>query len=179
MVKRYVITGPPGSGKTTIINQLKKRGFYCVGESSREIIKHQLEIGGDAVPWKDVLSFSEIVLNSRIKQFIEVKDNVSFFDRGIPDINAYFLVDNIKIPNDFQDAAIKYKYEPIVFVTQPWGKIFEKDSERKESFEKSLIIYNKIKEYYSELGYKIVLLPKDKVDNIVDYIISKVDNIDK
>ena len=59
---RIVITGAPGTGKTSIINSLKQRGFNCIDEISREIISNQIANGGDALPWKNLTSFSERVL---------------------------------------------------------------------------------------------------------------------
>ena len=37
-MKRIVISGGPSSGKTTIINELKRAGHYCFDEVSRELI---------------------------------------------------------------------------------------------------------------------------------------------
>ena len=37
-----MITGAPGTGKTTIINQLKSLGYSCSNEISREIIAEQI-----------------------------------------------------------------------------------------------------------------------------------------
>ena len=40
-MKRIVISGGPSSGKTTLINELKKLGHNCFDEVSREIIESQ------------------------------------------------------------------------------------------------------------------------------------------
>ena len=37
MQQKIVITGGPGTGKTTLLHSLKKRGFHCMDEISREI----------------------------------------------------------------------------------------------------------------------------------------------
>ena len=39
---KYIITGAPGTGKTSIINELLKRGYCCIKENSREIIENNL-----------------------------------------------------------------------------------------------------------------------------------------
>ena len=62
MKKRIVITGGPGTGKTLIINSLKKKGFYCFDEVSREIILQQNIKKGDATPWNNILEFSKMLL---------------------------------------------------------------------------------------------------------------------
>ena len=39
MLKRIVITGAPGSGKTSLIKSLKLDGYTCIDEFSRKILK--------------------------------------------------------------------------------------------------------------------------------------------
>ena len=41
----YVLTGGPGSGKTTLIEALRSAGFTTTTEAGRAIIRDQLEIG--------------------------------------------------------------------------------------------------------------------------------------
>ena len=43
MNKKYIITGAHGTGKTSIMNKLKERGFNCIDENSREIIAEQVD----------------------------------------------------------------------------------------------------------------------------------------
>ena len=38
MNRKYVLTGVAGSGKTTIINELRKLGYPVTDESARELI---------------------------------------------------------------------------------------------------------------------------------------------
>ena len=37
-MKRYILTGTPGSGKTTILHKLKSQGFRVVEEAATDII---------------------------------------------------------------------------------------------------------------------------------------------
>ena len=61
MNNKYIITGAPGTGKTSIINDLISRDFSCVKENSREVISEQLLTGGDILPWKNQIAFDPIV----------------------------------------------------------------------------------------------------------------------
>lgn len=48
-----IITGGPGSGKSTLIEELRRRGFSATEEAGRAIIKDQVLIGGRALHTAD------------------------------------------------------------------------------------------------------------------------------
>ena len=50
MIKRIAISGAPGTGKTSLIEELAKHNFTCHPEVSREIIAAQFKIDGDITP---------------------------------------------------------------------------------------------------------------------------------
>jgi predicted ATPase len=49
----FIITGGSGVSKTTLINFLKSKGFAIVLDSARIIIKDQVNINGEGLPWKN------------------------------------------------------------------------------------------------------------------------------
>jgi predicted ATPase len=38
----YVVTGGPGTGKTTVLRELERKGFPCVPEVARQLIQEQM-----------------------------------------------------------------------------------------------------------------------------------------
>ena len=60
MNKRIVISGAPGTGKTSIISGLSNSGYKCHIEVSREIIANQLQIKGSITPWQDLYKLMKI-----------------------------------------------------------------------------------------------------------------------
>lgn len=81
----FIITGGPGSGKTTILEELSNRGFLTVDEVARQIIKEQISIEGDAIHGKNQVKFLELMLSRSVDTYIQVTENEKpvFFDRGI------------------------------------------------------------------------------------------------
>ena len=43
--KKIVISGGPGSGKTTLVNLLRLKGYECIDEFSRTLIKRAQKQG--------------------------------------------------------------------------------------------------------------------------------------
>ena len=74
---KIVITGGPGTGKTSIINKLKDIGHTVFHESSREIIQKYKKLGHNQLFLSDPIKFSEILLENRIRQF-EDADKLNF-----------------------------------------------------------------------------------------------------
>ena len=171
---RIVITGAPGTGKTSIINSLKQRGFNCIDEISREIISNQIANGGDALPWKNLTSFSERVFTLRESQLLNSKPITQFFDRGTVDVYAYMKADSLKIPKSFISSINENKYHNVVFITPVWKEIYKNDSERQESFKQAINIEKRIKDSYKKFGYILIEIPKLKVEDRVDFILSKI-----
>ena len=84
MNRKYIVTGAPGTGKTSVINELKKRGFHCIDENSREIINDQIKNGGDILPWKNQVAFENKIINLRTQQYLSSPDDcICFFDRSV------------------------------------------------------------------------------------------------
>lgn len=173
----FIITGGPGTGKTTLIEELKQKGYNCVDEVARQIIKEQVLNNGEALPWKDQEKYTFLMLERSVDTFLKNKDNssVTFFDRGIPDTLAYAHIIQLEIPAELTEAVRKYRYNPIVFILPSWEEIYKTDSERKQTFVESIEVYNTLKRTYQDCGYQLVEVPKLKVKERVDFILSVIE----
>ncbi|MCD8177326.1 MAG: AAA family ATPase [Tannerellaceae bacterium] len=54
----YILTGGPGVGKTSLLDGLRQKGFLCVDEVARDIIRNEMVTGGNAVPWGNVQEYT-------------------------------------------------------------------------------------------------------------------------
>ena len=68
---KIVISGGPGTGKSSIIDELSKKGYKIFEESSREIIKKYKKLGHEQLFLSNPIKFSEILLKNRVNQYIE------------------------------------------------------------------------------------------------------------
>jgi predicted ATPase len=65
----YVVTGGPGSGKSTLIEALAASGVPGMPEAGRAIIQDQVAIGGNALPWSDRQAFAELMLSWEMRSY--------------------------------------------------------------------------------------------------------------
>lgn len=171
-----VLIGGPSSGKTTLIEALKAKGHTCYPEISREVIREAQEQGIEQLFLEKPLLFSELLLEGRKKQYkaaLQEEANIVFLDRGIPDVLAYMHYIGDSYPSFFDTACKEHKYTSI-FVLPPWQEIYVSDAERYENYEQAVLIHQHLMETYEKYDYSITEVPKDTVENRVDFIMKQL-----
>lgn len=172
-----VIIGGPGTGKTTIIDELVNRGYCCYPEISREVTAEAKKQGIEQLFLENPLLFSELLLEGRKRQFrsaLEEPHDLVFLDRGIPDVLAYMHYIGDAYPPFFDQACREHTYTRI-FILPPWQEIYISDAERYENFEQAKLIYGHLTETYRGYGYDLIEVPKGSVDERIDFILSSLD----
>ena len=172
----HIITGGPGSGKTTLIEALRALGFACSIEAGRGIIQDQVAINGRALPWQDPLLFAELMLSWEMRSYriAELTEGPVFFDRGVPDVLGYLRLMNIPAPDHVQKAAREFCYNRNVFIAPPWREIFHQDVERKQDFAEAQRTYNALASTYIALGSQLVELPCVGVNERCEFILAHI-----
>lgn len=174
-----VITGGPGVGKTTLINELNGYGFQTVQEDARKIIKAQIETDSEGLPWKNKELYAKLMLEASLRSYDEVNtkmfSNFIFFDRGILDTICYMKMEQIPVSDEIKEMVRQYPYNKNVFILPPWQEIYETDNERKQSWEEAECTFKKMKETYLEFGYNVIEVPKASVKERTEFIIQNID----
>ena len=83
-MRRFIITGAPGAGKTAIIRQLELDGFSVVEEAATDVIA-AAQARGEKEPWTQA-SFIDEVANVQKQRLIRASyqpDQVQFHDRSV------------------------------------------------------------------------------------------------
>lgn len=174
MIKKIIITGAPCTGKSTVISTLSELSYFTSKEVARQVIKEQVAINSDKVPWLDNLGFSELVVKQQLQDHACATQNITFFDRGIPDVLAYmkFYQQNHLIYH-FKEHAINTRYDTEVFILPPWKEVYAKDIERHETFKESLKIHEYLIQTYQEYGYNLTEVPLVKPAERVKFILDR------
>lgn len=173
----YVITGGPGSGKTSLLQELQFRGVRCVPEVAREIIREQVFKDSNVVPWKDAKAYSMVMLQHSVRDFISLMntEELHFFDRGIPDAYGYAQLMNVDQEEMLLRSVNNYRYNRTVFILTPWADIYVNDQERKQDFKIAVETYLILRATYSRLSYKIVEVPCLPVFQRADFVLNNID----
>ncbi len=173
----FIITGGPGSGKSSLISEIEKRGYARSMEAGRAIIQDQVAIGGRALPWDDGLLFAELMLSWETRSYraAELNSGPVFFDRGVPDVMGYLRLCQLPIPEHMKIAAKLFRYNSTVFIAPPWQEIFHPDRERKQDFEEAIHTYEALVETYQEQKYSLVELPRVPLNQSVEFVLSRVE----
>lgn len=166
-----VITGAPSSGKTSVINDLKARGYHVQDEVAREYIEACIARG---LSVQDIRADGGCELQQQILRLktereavLSPKDTV-FLDRGIPDSMAYFRLAGLDIAAA-KAAAAKFRYDAVfLFDRLP----IVDDGVRVEDEAMANDIDKMLMQDYRSLGYDPVRVPVMPVEKRTDFILN-------
>lgn len=175
----YILTGGPGSGKTSVLTALAQKGFLTVPEVGRTIIKEQQLIAGNALHTGDRDAFLKLMLRYSLKDYQQAQQERTavFFDRGIPDLYGYAKSFCHKESPEVNHAIEQNRYCQTVFLFPPWEKIYINDKERQQDFKESVQTYVAIKEGYQQCGYTVIDLPRSSIEDRVSFILKTLTQV--
>jgi predicted ATPase len=167
-----VVSGCSGAGKSTLLSEMAARGYLVYPEPGRQIVKEQLHIGGDGLPWQNPFKFTELCVSRALFFFNTAmpKDKPAIFDRSIVDNICWIERMGLAIPRSFSLALQRYRYARRVFMTPPWKELFSHDRERRHSFEDAEAEYSGLLESYPANGYEVVLIPRGTSAERADFL---------
>jgi len=167
-----VVSGCSGAGKSSLLREMEKRGFEVMQEPGRQVVKEQLSIDGDGVPWKDARKFAELCI-SRAMYFYNTArpgEKATLFDRSLIDNIAGLERMGFPMPDSHRLAVSRYRYARTVFVTPPWRELFVNDAERQHSFADAEAEYEGLVPSYRAAGYDIVVIPRLPLAERADFL---------
>ena len=132
----FVVSGGPGAGKTTVLQELASRGYRFASEIARQIIQEELQSGGAALPWGDREAYTLRMLERSVESYLSntPAPRPTFSDRGIRDTLCFARLIGLANQESILDVCRQYQYTSVVFLAPPWKEIYETDNERKQDF---------------------------------------------
>ena len=180
-MKRFIITGAPGSGKTAIIRQLELDGFSVVEEAATDIIA-AAQARGTAEPWKHPSFIDEIATLQRDRQFraSHQPDGIQFHDRSAicTAALAAFLGFSISpvLSSELERIRKDVIYENRVFFVRNLGFITPTEA-RRITFEDTLRFEKIHEETYRDYGFELVQIEAGALPDRVREIKSEIKDL--
>lgn len=170
----FVLTGCSGGGKSTLLASLAGRGYAVRPEAGRQIVREQMHLDGDALPWRDAAAFVALAASRTMHLFntVELRELPVFFDRSLVDLVSFLDMKAIAVPAYLRRAVSAYRYAPDVLVTPPWRDIYSSEAERPKPFEDACREYEALVAGYRAAGYGLVEVPKLDVDARADFVVA-------
>ena len=169
--KKHIITGAPGTGKTTLIKALKTI-HPCMDEIAREVIVSEQEAGNNGTPWQDLQRFVQLVFEATSKQL--PKSNAWFCDRALLDLEAYLILANLPIPTFLAEFPYQEHYHSTVFFAPTWQAIYCTDPQRLQTFKYCQALEIELKKRYQYHGFEIVEIPKVNPETRKDFVLDQI-----
>lgn len=166
-----IISGCSGGGKSTLIDELAKRGHAVVEEPGRRIIADEHARGGTALPWIDLTAFAQraIELALQDREYAARHPGFVFFDRSL--VDAAVALDHVSGERHAEALCHAHRYHHRVFLTPSWPEIFDNDADRRHDIGAAIEEYDRLRDAYPRLGYEVVLLPKIPASTRADFIL--------
>jgi predicted ATPase len=159
-MKRFILTGAPGSGKTAIIRQLEIDGFSVVEEAATDIIALE-QAQGIAEPWTHARFIDAVVSLQRQRELRAALEpgQIQFLDRSVVCTAALATYLGYALPQVLTRELDRIRREVVfqnrVFFIQNLGFITPTGA-RRISFEETLRFERIHEETYRNFGFEIV-----------------------
>jgi predicted ATPase len=172
-MKRYILTGTPGCGKTSILRCLEVAGYAVIEEAATDIIALR-QAQGIAEPWTHPGFIDDITNLQKLRQMrIADVTEVQFYDRSPLCTYALSVWLGFPISTTLADEMERIKKERIyqkqVFFIDNLG-FCEPSAARKISFEDSLEFEKVHEETYRSFGYECITVPPKELSIRVEKI---------
>ncbi len=175
-MKNYILTGAPGSGKTSLINEFQNRNYLTIKEAATDVIAEE-QLNGISEPWKNPEFIDKIADLQKIRQE-SIKDNrLCFFDRSPICTYALTIYLRFKPSDSLLNELLRIKeqriYQKQVFFIKNLGFITNTEA-RKITFEESLKFEEIHKKIYQDFDYELIFINKAPIETRMDQILQHI-----
>lgn len=168
-----VITGAPSSGKTSVIEELARRGYHTEPEEARSFIEACLRRGKKIENMRkhsDWLQREILYFERRRERQLDYKELI-FLDRGIPDSLTYSRLAGLEL-STVKSVAREFQYHA-VFIFDRLSIV--KDGVRTENDTLAQQIDLDLQRDYTDLGYSPVRVPVISIPERADFVLRELE----
>jgi len=178
---KIIITGGPCSGKTSVLNELEKRGYKVVPEAAIQLIHAENEGEKRVYPWTEFDAFQKRVIEKQIEnEKVYENEKLVLLDRSLIDGEGYYANRGMNPPETLPAQVKAAKYD-VVFILdmlpEKYWTVNDGEHRRMQTYADGQSIHTRIIEVYERSGLKIINIPvlepvEDRTNLIEKEIIS-------
>ncbi len=166
---RVVLTGGPGAGKTSVLDELARRGYAVMPDSARAVIAERQQAG--LAPRPAPVDFARTVLARDLAQTEASGARLTFFDRCALEPLG-MLAELQALQADEAGLLQTLRFHPTVFLFPAWRAIYVTDAQRDHDFDHAERVQDACARWYGTCGYSVVTVPCAPVAERADFILS-------
>ena len=173
-MRRYIITGAPGAGKTTILTALRDRGYPVVGEAATDVITREQRKGREEA-WRSPDFLDAITRLQRRRQQLPVPPaaTVQVFDRSPICTLALARYGGQPatpiLAEEVERVVAKAFYQPQVFFVHLLGFITP-TAARRITLAQAVAFERFHTQAYRDNGFELVGVPAATIEERVDLV---------
>ena len=173
-IKRYVLDGPPGSGKSTVLfgisdgesgdnfdNTMVGKGYHCIHESVAEANVRIAERGLDFE--KAPEAWLQTIVEIDREKYFNSNAGITFFDRCFHHWQLLSHFTGIKLPGWYDKLNMEIRYNNPIFLVAPVKSMdlaaHDIPESRRFTWEQRLSVFEQAKTMYQRFGYDVVEVP--------------------
>jgi predicted ATPase len=174
-MRRHILTGAPGAGKTAILRQLEIDGYSVVEEAATDVIA-AAQSQGIAEPWMDASFLDSIAKLQRDRQIraSHQPEEIQFHDRCVVCTAALAVYLGRPMSPFLADELKRIKEESVferrVFFVRNLGFITPTEA-RRITFEETVRFEKIHEETYREFGFELVWVEPGSVAERVGMVL--------
>jgi|GEM_PF-1307640 len=174
----YILSGGPGTGKTSVLEELAQRGYATKQEAATAFIRQELAKGIEQ-PWLQPEFQRNISLfhAQYEKEAAAQKNDIVFFDRGPVDSLSYELflerTPDATVVDLVNTGLLNGCYHTKVFIFEDLG-FCEQNEVRREDADTAKRLAAQFVKDYASLGFEIVVVPAGTIQSRADFIESHI-----
>ncbi len=174
-MKRYILTGAPGAGKTVLLRALERAGHVVVDEAATDVIA-LAQAEGVAEPWTDP-GFVDAIVKLQKQREARAVGDIVFFDRS--PVCALALARFLGHPvspwlrAELDRIAAERVYQRRVLLVRSLGFITP-TAARRISLDEALAFGRAHEEAYQELGYDLVAVEPGSVSERLATVLARI-----